>query len=228
MNSSGVIGLLIGIALLGLSVWLFRGQYKPDGSGEREYERRQNAHQQSTVRSGIPQPEIPRTTIRHSEYLTPEQEKELLTTNDNGIPNLVLHRERGQIVMRIEGRGLVNPHSRTLWRKDIFSFSVRGSGHYHRANRLADTRPGVPIILSREPDNPHDKNAVSIYSGFSVDAGLVGYVNKQNAARLAPKLDAGEDWVGMFIDGDPTGHQERVPRVLITRRAIMSEISKGI
>ena len=51
---------------------------------------------------------------------------------------------------------------------------------------------GVPVVLIRNPDNPHDANAIEVHIP-SVDT-IVGHVPRALAARFAPRLDAGEDW----------------------------------
>lgn len=48
--------------------------------------------------------------------------------------------------------------------------------------------PGAPLDLRRQPDNPHDANAIAIFFG----ALQIGFLRKEIARRLAPKFDAGE------------------------------------
>jgi hypothetical protein len=50
-------------------------------------------------------------------------------------------------------------------------------------------RRGLPLTgtLHREPDNKYDRNAIQI----RIEGMPIGYVPKQIAARLAPKMDAG-------------------------------------
>ncbi len=48
--------------------------------------------------------------------------------------------------------------------------------------------PGDPLVLQREPDNPHDPHAIQV----ATPAGeQVGYLSARLAARLAPSVDAG-------------------------------------
>ena len=49
-------------------------------------------------------------------------------------------------------------------------------------------RAGDPVTLVREPDNPHDANAVRVDTRH----GTIGYVARDNARRLAREIDAGE------------------------------------
>jgi hypothetical protein len=43
-------------------------------------------------------------------------------------------------------------------------------------------KDGTPLLLLREPDNPHDPNAIQVYL-------QLGYVKKEQAAQLAKLLD---------------------------------------
>lgn len=234
MNGSGSILLLIGVLFIGGIVWFIYWYNKPlSPEDQAELDLITAKHQQEIAQTETARrtnPKSPasssteRTPIYRSEYLTPEQEQELLTVDQNGIPNFVLRHERGQIVMRIEGHGLVNFRSRTLWRKDIYTLVVRGTSYHTGANSRAETRPGTPVLLKREPANPYDKNAIAIYSGTTPEAGLIGYVNKQNAARLAPRLDAEEQWEGIFLDGSPSGRGGGSPRVLIAHSNVLSAL----
>ncbi len=48
--------------------------------------------------------------------------------------------------------------------------------------------PGSPLDLRRQPENPHDPNAIAIFFG----ALQIGFLRKEIARRLAPKFDAGD------------------------------------
>ena len=50
-----------------------------------------------------------------------------------------------------------------------------------------DVEP-LPIVLTRNPDNEHDANAVEIHSP---SVGMLGHLPRDVAARVAPWLDAG-------------------------------------
>lgn len=57
--------------------------------------------------------------------------------------------------------------------------------------KLARREP-VAVSLRREPDNTVDPNAVAVIDDSTGD--LLGHLPKGVAGRLAPLLDAGEDW----------------------------------
>ena len=54
-----------------------------------------------------------------------------------------------------------------------------------------DDRGTVWLELRREPDNPHDSNAISVWW----DGIQLGHLNKVIAFRLAAELDAGQSWL---------------------------------
>ena len=53
----------------------------------------------------------------------------------------------------------------------------------------------------------------------------IGYVNEQNAARIAGRLDSGEAFVALFIRGAKLG-TEGVPWVLACRAALMRKLGR--
>lgn len=71
-------------------------------------------------------------------------------------------------------------------------FRIVGESHATRAGRprqdvLLSIYPGDGIVLEREPDNDFDANAVAIVTGEHD----LGYLAKEDAAIVAPALDAG-------------------------------------
>lgn len=67
------------------------------------------------------------------------------------------------------------------------------AGVSHRADALLkdDFAPGSEPNLVREPDNPHDVNAVAEFD--TEERHQVGYVIAEEASRIARRLDAGEE-----------------------------------
>jgi len=51
------------------------------------------------------------------------------------------------------------------------------------------------FALVREPDNPHDKNAIRVMLGDK----KLGYVPRAIAKDLAPQMDAGKDFLALFV-----------------------------
>ena len=120
---------------------------------------------------------------------------------------------------------MVNPKSRSLARVGLYSFQIKGSSHQGSAVKSGDFRPGVKVILRREPENPHDPNAIAVHTSTGRTA---GYVNKQNAARLAKRLDAGDDIIAVSIRGSGPGSETTVPRLLAAERRIIEHLLREL
>lgn len=59
-----------------------------------------------------------------------------------------------------------------------------------RQAELALCRPGEPVRLVREPENPHDRMAVAVFSCRGV---RVGYLKRDRAVWIGSKIDKGYD-----------------------------------
>ncbi len=57
-----------------------------------------------------------------------------------------------------------------------------------REECLANCVAGDRLLLNREPDNPHDQNAVAVWTQSGCQ---LGYLNRDLAAKLSPVLDHG-------------------------------------
>jgi len=49
----------------------------------------------------------------------------------------------------------------------------------------------LPVVLIRNPENPHDTNAIEVHVPALGRSGMIGHVPAGIAARLAPSIDAG-------------------------------------
>lgn len=76
--------------------------------------------------------------------------------------------------------------------KEFFT-KIHGVSHGNRQKLLKQLRPGQPLQLIREPNNPHDHNAimVCVTSGLLRRSQQLGYLSADIAERYAPHLDAG-------------------------------------
>ncbi len=77
-----------------------------------------------------------------------------------------------------------------------------------RAQQEAE-RSGEPlvVILVRNPANAYDANAIEVHvPALGEDLAMLGHLTRPIAARLAPDIDAGNDWraavVSVLIDPD--------------------------
>ncbi len=54
-------------------------------------------------------------------------------------------------------------------------------------------RPGMAAVLAREPDNPRDHRAIAVWVQVPGGWWRIGYLERAVAARLAPRMDDGEE-----------------------------------
>ncbi|MBE0417199.1 MAG: DEAD/DEAH box helicase [Coriobacteriia bacterium] len=75
---------------------------------------------------------------------------------------------------------------------------------------------GTPLRVVRQPDNPHDANAIALHEAHG---GQVGFFNRRLAGALAPVIDAGVEYDVEVADvtGGEDGRSYGV-NVLVTRR----------
>lgn len=78
------------------------------------------------------------------------------------------------------------------------TFSIVGSTFYPGASAAIERlMPGQPLLLKRQPQNKHDKNAVAVIgqvrrtASRQTDQVQLGFVPRQVAAEIAPIMDAG-------------------------------------
>jgi HIRAN domain-containing protein len=73
---------------------------------------------------------------------------------------------------------------------------VAGAGRHHAdALQTKAAEPGNRLELRRDPDNPHDPNAIAVLAGGE----QVGWVPRELAAELAPQIDAGTPWSAVVL-----------------------------
>lgn len=66
---------------------------------------------------------------------------------------------------------------------------IVGSGYRAGAREaIADLQKGEALTLRREPENPHDRNAVAVYDACGQH---LGYVPRQDAGAVAKVIDRG-------------------------------------
>ncbi len=71
--------------------------------------------------------------------------------------------------------------------RDSFPTKVMGVSFEGRQDLVAGLVPGLELELQRQPDNPHDANAIAVNYG----ALQIGFLRKQIAKHLAPLIDGG-------------------------------------
>lgn len=163
--------------------------------------------------------------IYSSAFLPPEHQLDLVTISGDGNTNLKLALFNGQLVLEAPNGILPNKASGQIYKLGVFTCPLRGGSYYEEALRAADTRPLRPAMLVREPGNQYDRNAVAIHAP---NAGFIGYINKQNAARLAKHMDSGEEYSAMFTCGNAPGAGNGNPvALLIAPTNVMTTIMRN-
>lgn len=160
-------------------------------------------------------------TLLRSEYLPRERERDALGLGADGLPQYRLTKVRDQLVLSSPA-GPISPKSPHAYKVGIYSFSARGTTHYECAERQGDLSSGRQLRLVREPSNKFDPNAVAVHAWRG--RAPVGYVNKQNAKRLAPLMDAGADIVAVSLRGSGPGVTGLVPYVLAAERGLIEHL----
>jgi hypothetical protein len=83
---------------------------------------------------------------------------------------------------------------------------VAGAAQHHSEALTSDAAaPGSRLELRRDPDNPHDPNAIAVHPAGGGEQ--VGWVPREVAAEIAPELDVGRPWSAVVLR-----EQRRSPR----------------
>jgi hypothetical protein len=143
-----------------------------------------------------------------SPYISSGQAESLLLPGHDRLPPLHFIRRDGEWWLAEDSTGLlVNVGNRQLRGLGIWSCRVRGDGYAPGSLRL-----GV-VELVREPENAHDRHAVSIRQ----QGQCVGYFNKGMAPGVARALDRGDDLQAVGVSVDP-------PKVVAASAEIMAHL----
>ncbi len=152
-------------------------------------------------------------------FVPKDEEARYLARDEDGLPTvrLVDAGDRLAIWSPLEGGALINPKGPGLRQSlGLCTSYARGADHYATAYRNADLRQGRWIDLQREPENPHDRNAVAMCAPGSLAP--IGYVSRGRAPAVARRMDKGEDMAGVTIWGPSRGRDDRSTLVLIGSR----------
>jgi single-stranded-DNA-specific exonuclease len=79
----------------------------------------------------------------------------------------------------------------TIGDASTFFTKIVGVTFEGRQNIVAGLRGDEPVELVRRPDNEHDPNAIEVRFGML----QLGYLRREIARRLAPRIDAGDSYV---------------------------------
>lgn len=92
--------------------------------------------------------------------------------------------------------------------------NLHGQGTYDLVKELADA--GIDLHVQRDLDNAHDENAVSCHLKVNGSFDLVGYLGREDAALIAPELDAGATLKAKVLGPPWSGSSSRGGSVGIT------------
>jgi HIRAN domain len=99
----------------------------------------------------------------------------------------------------------------------VSGLNLTGRCGTHRQKIIAKCRRGEPIFLVRQPNNPHDSNAVILYRQDGTD---IGYLPKEMAAEIAPRLDQGSPVRAVYTATETiygkSGEPLLAPRLILT------------
>lgn len=90
---------------------------------------------------------------------------------------------------------------------DLANSKPARQGKIPRRFEVAACRPGEPVELVLEPDNPHDPQAILILSARGVP---IGYVSAERAPFIGRYIRQGDDVVGIFQQATRAGAIIRV------------------
>lgn len=94
-------------------------------------------------------------------------------------------------------------------RYDFAVFPVAGFSYYDGPELLERIRPGDPVALVREPDNPHDERAIRI----EALGRRVGYVPRSENRPLVRLLEQGAELRARVVGVGPDGESWDALRV---------------
>jgi HIRAN domain len=144
----------------------------------------------------------------------------------DGLPRLHLVDHYSGLRLAEDDTGLlVGPTDTRLPALGIWVDNLRGTAYRSAAAKAGDFRPGVPVRLVREPDNPHDEWAVAVYDATGRHLG--GYFNARKAKRLAPLLDAGHAYEAMSLRGTGAGWNCDAIAVLAAAPHVMFHLTRA-
>jgi hypothetical protein len=153
-------------------------------------------------------------------YLHSSRWDELLAPT-SGIPNLCLSEHKGELwLMETTTSKLVTVGNRHLAKLGIWTANVRGIDYHQADVRATDTTPGTALEIEREPDNPHDRNAIAVLA----EGRLIGYYNKQMAAKLAKLMDAGLVLEAIALAGSPRYKNDSRIQILAADPAVIRHL----
>jgi len=148
--------------------------------------------------------------ITASQCLPPEEEQQYFQNLEN--PNVALKLLAGRLLLETHDGHIVFPQSRTLHNYGIIISDIRGMAENEIGIINGDFRPGTPVTLIQNCDNPNDPQAVGVSSS---GASTAGYIDIQNAKHLLPRFANYENLQAISLRGAGPGTSSQAPQILI-------------
>ncbi|HEX2087695.1 MAG TPA: HIRAN domain-containing protein [Solirubrobacteraceae bacterium] len=109
-------------------------------------------------------------------------------------------------IVWIAGYMPIDPETRrflgreALRERGLFVCGVAGAAAHHgEVLQSDDAGPGAELRLRRDPANEHDPNAIAVELARGRAGDQLGWVPRELAAELAPRLDAGDEWTAVVL-----------------------------
>lgn len=83
----------------------------------------------------------------------------------------------------------------------MLTYIVGSQYHPGAREAVAKLKRGAVLLLRREPDNPHDRNAVAVHNEIGKK---LGYVPRQDAGAVAKVIDTGLPFIAKCRSGGTT------------------------
>jgi single-stranded-DNA-specific exonuclease len=111
-----------------------------------------------------------------------------------------------------------------------FHTKIAGVSFEGRQDVIAGLRAGAALELRREPENPHDPNAIAVHYGNL----QLGFFNRQLAAHLAPVIDGGTRYRARVASltgpstssGQGSERRNRGVNILVERKAAGTNLKR--
>jgi len=102
---------------------------------------------------------------------------------------------------------------RTIAASERFNTKIVGVSFEGRQDIVSGLHVGASLTLERQPENPHDPNAIAVFFGNL----QLGYIRKEHAVHIAPAIDSGvayRSYVSLLTGG---GERNRGVNIVVER-----------
>lgn len=121
---------------------------------------------------------------------------------------------------------LVNVRDRRLAPAGVIAGKLRGVRYYAESVAQGDFRPGAPVTLVPEPENPHDSRAVAVFDRTRTHR--AAYLNKQKARMCLARLESGETLAAVSTFGTKPGIPSDAVHIVAGAPAVISHLMRTV